>query len=108
LVEISLHRVAAEMPDNGRRAEADRVAGILEAPADVDIVAGGAVERVETAETEQDVAAKGHVAAGDMLGDVVAHQHMRRAAGRHGDGGGDEAVLGRREVRPAAGGEAGG
>src|SRR6185437_4593581 len=53
LVEISLHRVAAEMPDNGRRAEADRVAGILEAPADVDIVAGGAVERVETAETEQ-------------------------------------------------------
>src|SRR6185437_363421 len=32
LADIGFDRVAAEMPDHGRRAEADRVARILEAP----------------------------------------------------------------------------
>ena len=51
LIAIGFDRVAAEMPDDGRRAEADDIAGILEAPADVDIVAGGAIDRIEAAET---------------------------------------------------------
>src|SRR5258708_26633458 len=78
LVKIGLYRVAPEVPDDGGRAEADGVAGILEAPADVDVVAGRAIERIEAAEAEQHVALECHVAAGDMLGNVVAHQHMRR------------------------------
>ena len=53
LVEIGFDRVAAEMPDDGRRAEADGIAGILQAPADVDIVAGGAIDRIEAAEPQQ-------------------------------------------------------
>ena len=105
LVAIGFDRVAAEMPDDRRRAEADGMAGILKPPADVDIVAGGAVDRVEPAEAEQGLAAERHVAAGDVLGDLVAEQHMGRAARRHRDRGRDEAVLGRREIRSAAGAE---
>src|SRR5258707_5762562 len=45
---------------------------LLEAPADIDVVAGRAIERIETAEAEQDVALERHVATGDVLGDVVA------------------------------------
>ena len=105
LVDIGFDRVAAEMPDDRRRAEADRVAGILKPPADVDIVAGGAIDRVEPAEAEQGLAAERHVAAGDVLGHLVAEQHVGRAARRHRDRGRDEAVLGRREIRSAAGAE---
>ena len=38
------------MPNDRGGAEADGVARILEAPADIDIVAGGAVDRIEAAE----------------------------------------------------------
>src|SRR5260221_4128434 len=93
LAEIGLYRVAAEVPDDGSRAEADSVAGILKTPADVDVVAGGAIDRIEAAEAEQQIAPERHVAAGDMLGDVVAHQHVGRPAGRHSDPRRDEAVL---------------
>ncbi len=100
-----MHRVAAEMPDDGGRAETDRVTGILKPPAYVDIVAGRAVDRIEAAERHQYIAAERHVATGDVLGDLIADQHMGGSAGRHRDGGGNQAVLGRREIRPAAGRE---
>jgi len=90
------------MPDHRGRAEADGMPGILEAPADVDIIAGGAVDRVEAAEPQQNLAAERHVATGDMLGDLVAEQDMRRAARRHRDRGRNEALFGGWEIGPAA------
>src|SRR6185295_17007181 len=47
LPDIRLDRIAPEVPHHGRGAPADAVAEILQAPADVDVVPGGAVHRVE-------------------------------------------------------------
>src|SRR4029077_14839754 len=95
---ISGYCIAAEMPHHGGRAKADDIAGVLKAPADVDVVARGAIDWVETAEPDQRLAAEGHVAAGDVLRDFVAEQYMRRTAGCDGDDGRDERVLGRWKV----------
>ena len=103
LCAVSRHRISAEVPNNGSGAETDRVAGVLETPADVDIVAGGAIDGVKSAKLKQHVAPERHVAARDVLGDLVADQHMGRTTGGDRDGGGDQIVLGRREIRPAAG-----
>src|SRR6516165_1578944 len=46
-------RVAPVVPDHRRRAEADRPAAVLQPPADVDIVAGGAKARVEAADPDE-------------------------------------------------------
>ena len=102
---IGRHGVSAEMPDDCSGTEPDRVTRVLKPPADVDIVAGGAVDWIEPAELLQHVAAERHVAARDVLGDFVADQHMGRTAGRDRDGGRDQIVLGRREIRSAARGQ---
>ena len=105
LLEIGADGVAAEMPDDRRRAEPDRVAGVLKAPADVDVITSRAVDRVKAAERQQRVAAERHIAAGNVLGNLVADQDMRWPAGRHCHGRRHEAVLGRGKVGSAAGRE---
>ena len=50
LLPVRADRVAAVVPDHGRGAEAERPAALLEPPADVDVVAGGAELRVEAAD----------------------------------------------------------
>src|SRR5579884_3285846 len=105
LVDVGLRRVAAEMPDRRRRAEADDMAGVLKPPADIDVVAGRAIDRVEAAQPEQRVAAEGHVAAGDVLGDLVADQDVGRPPRRHRHGCRHQGVFRRRKIGPAASGE---
>src|SRR5260370_26521187 len=90
------------MPDDGGRAEADDIAGILKTPADVDIIAGRAIDRIEAAQPHQHLAAERHVAARDVLGDFVADQYMRRTTRRDGHRGVYEALLERRHIWGAA------
>src|SRR6267378_1927428 len=67
LLPISADRVAAVVPHHRCRAEADRPALVLQAPADVDIVAGRAKARVEAADRDQRLLAIRHIAAGNVL-----------------------------------------
>ena len=82
------------MPDQRRRREADLPAARLQPPAHVHIVAGAEVDRIEAADREQRVAAERHVAAGDVLGDAIVEQHVRRTAGRARDALRDRRVVG--------------
>jgi hypothetical protein len=81
--------------------EADPAAALLQPPAQVDVVAGGAVARIEAADRGERVAAKRHVAAGNVLGFAIGHEHVDRSAGRVGDALGDRPVAGGRDVGPA-------
>jgi hypothetical protein len=47
LLYVISHRIAAKMPNQRRRAEADLVAFVLKAPANIDIVACGAEDRIK-------------------------------------------------------------
>ena len=87
------------MPDERPRREGDQEPLVLEPPADVHVVAGLAELGIEPVDRLEDLAAEGHVAAGDMLGDLVAHQDVRRLprCGRHARG--QPPVFGR-QVRP--------
>ena len=67
LLEIGADRVSSEVPDDCDRAEADRIAGVLQAPAKIDVVAGGGIEDVEAADLLQHGLLEGHVAAGNVL-----------------------------------------
>src|SRR5204863_5382152 len=50
LLQVRLHGVAPVVPNGCRRAEADRVATVLETPADVHVVARRRVRRIEAAD----------------------------------------------------------
>jgi hypothetical protein len=81
--------------------EAERPALLLEPPADVDVVAGGAVLRIEAADGPESAAAESHVAARNVLGHLVAEQDVGGPAGRVRDALGDRSILGRHDVRTA-------
>src|SRR6202044_2693098 len=53
LADIGLHRVAPEMPDERGGTVADHMPRILQAPANVDIVARRPEDRVEAADAKQ-------------------------------------------------------
>ena len=73
----------------------------LQAPADVDVVAGDPEPLVEAADLLQRRLAEGHVAARHVLGLAVGDQDVDRPAGRGRDAFGDQAVVVGRDVRPA-------
>src|ERR1051326_5799661 len=85
LPQIGAWILAAMMPDEGTGGEDDPVAGLLEPPADVDVVAGGAVSGIEAVDRQQRLAAKRHVAARNVLGDLIAFEDVGRLARRRGD-----------------------
>ena len=85
--------------------EADDVALVLESPAHVHVVAGRPVGGVEAADAGQVFLAVGHVAARDVLGDLVGQKDVGRRAGRHGHAGGGAVVVGRGQVGAAHGHE---
>jgi hypothetical protein len=75
------------MPDDRRRSEGDDVAFLLQAPAEIDVVARLALIDIETADGLEGTPIKGHVKARDVLRDGVGKQHVARAAGRGRDTG---------------------
>jgi hypothetical protein len=89
------------VPDDGRGAEGDDVARLLEAPAEVHVVAGLAVIGIEAADEIERPAMECHVAAGDVLGHHVGEQHVARSARCGSDARLDPVLRRRRDVRPA-------
>src|SRR6478672_13305067 len=68
LSPVGSDRVAAMMPDRGRRTVAERSALLLQPPAYVDVIAGDGKLRIEAANRIERAPAKSHIAAGDMFG----------------------------------------
>src|SRR5205823_4085846 len=69
-------REAPMMPDDGRRTKRDDAAGLLQTPAKIDIVAGGVIFRIESANLFESPAIKRHVTAWNVLGDCVGKQNV--------------------------------
>ena len=103
LVKIASRRAAAVVPDHRAGCERDPVALVLEPPAKIDVVAGSSKLRVEPVDRFQDLAAKRHVAARDVLGRLVVDEHVRRLAGRRRHAGARSQPPAGRHVRPADG-----
>ncbi len=74
LFDIVANGVAAKMPYHGSRAKADLVSFILQSPAEIHIVAGGAKDRIKSIDRFQRFPPERHIAAGNMLGDFIIQQ----------------------------------
>ena len=101
LPDVRAYGIAAVVPDDRGRVEAQRPAAIAEAPANVDIVAGGSELRIESSDLPETSGAKRHVAARDVLGLPIRDEHVQRAARCVRDALCDRPVAGRRQVRPS-------
>ena len=101
LSPVRLHRWATMVPDDRRRAEADPVAPLEQAPADVHVVRRFLEDRVEPADFLQSALPERHVAARDVLGRSIVEHYLRRAARRSVDALRDPAVFRWHQVRPA-------
>src|SRR5262245_36858137 len=73
------------VPHGGRRAEGETEAGVLEPPADIDVIAGAGVHRIKAADAKEDVTAEGHVDPGDVLGLDVVLEDVGRVPRAEGD-----------------------
>src|SRR5262245_5148211 len=89
------------MPNKAGRTEPDFVTRLLQAPADVDVVACLAEYRVEASDFDERPFEKGHIAAGDMFRLTIREHYVRGPAWRSRDGGSNNRVIGRKQVRPA-------
>src|SRR5262245_2028194 len=101
LSPISSDRIAMMMPDERRGAEGQMPAALLQSPADVHVVTGLGVGRIEAPQLLERPTAKGHVTSGNVLGDRVVKEHVRRAAWTSRDALRNPAVVFRRDIRPA-------
>src|SRR6516225_1794060 len=81
LAQVGARVLPPVMPDESARRDGDPVARLLQAPADIDIVAGLAVLPIEAIDRFQRLPAKSHVAAGNMLGNLVALEDVHWLAG---------------------------
>ena len=87
------------MPDDGGRAEGDRVSGLLDAPAKIDVVTGLVIFGVEPTDVFEGPPIPGHVTTGNVFGHGVGEQDVARPAGRGGDAGLHPVLRRRRNVR---------
>lgn len=78
---------AAMVPDEGGSGEAEREAGVVESPAEVDVVACGLEDGIEAADLREGGLFDRKVAAGEVLGGgVIEHDVGGRAGGGGGEG----------------------
>src|ERR1051326_705158 len=70
------------MPDDRGWTKRDDIAGLLKAPAKIDIVAGFVVFGIETADIFESPPIKRHIATGDVLGNRVGEQDVTWSPGR--------------------------
>src|SRR5712664_37694 len=75
---------AAMMPDNRGWTKSDDAAGLLQAPAKIDIVARFMILGIETPDLLECPAIKRHVTPGNVLGHSVGEQNVTRSSGRGG------------------------
>jgi len=84
LFEVAGEGGAAAVPDEGGGGEGELPVGIEEAPAEIDIVAGGAELFAEAADALEGGAADGEVAAGEVFGAGVVEEDVGGGAGGGG------------------------
>src|SRR5215472_1678569 len=101
LLPIGADRITAVMPDHSRRAKANRPPPILQPPTQIDVISRRTKTRVEAVDREKRLSTKCHVAAGNVLGDLVREQDMERITRRRCDAFSDEPVAGWRQIGPA-------
>jgi len=82
LVPIGANGRTAMMPDHCAWMKAECPATLLQAPAEIHVVASDAKRWVETAHCFQSGATKSHVAAGQMFSNAVGNEHVRWIARR--------------------------
>src|SRR5205814_7483392 len=92
---------AAEMPNEGCRAETNFVACLLQPPANVGIITRLPEDRIEATSLNQSPFIKGHVAPWNMLSLTVGKHHMGRAARRSHDCSRDDGIFRWKQVRTA-------
>jgi hypothetical protein len=81
------------MPGHRARVKPERPAALLQAPAEIDVITRNAERRIETANCFQAVAAKGHVATGQMFGNAVSDEDVSGIAGRVINAMGNECII---------------
>src|SRR5205809_6853215 len=82
LLPVGAHRIPPAVPDHGGRAEAERPAPLLQPPAYVHVVTGGAKLRIEATDGLQTGLPERHVAAGDVLRLAIGQEHVHGTARR--------------------------
>src|SRR5262245_22840997 len=85
LTDVGATAGAVVMPDQGRRRESDLPSARLEPPAHVDVVACSDEGRIESADGHQRLAPEGAVAAGNVLGESIVDEDVRRPSRGSGD-----------------------
>src|SRR5262249_18012263 len=101
LSPIRSDRIAMVMPDERRGAESQMPAALLQSPADVHVVAGLGVSRIEAAHLFERPPAKGHIASRNVLGDRIVEGPVPRASGPRREPWPDPTAAFRRDVGPA-------
>src|SRR5262245_42937038 len=101
LAPVLRDRVAAVMPDERAGVETDLASARLQSPTHVNIVARGAVARVEAIDRCERCTLEGHVAPGDVLGLGIADQYMDWSARGAGNAVCNESIARGRDVRAA-------
>src|SRR5206468_1342953 len=89
------------MPDHCRRCEPELPSFLLNPPAEIDVIARDMKCRIKSADSFQRGSPERHVAAGNVLGDVVGEEDVNRSSRCVSDGVGNAAITWRRDVRPA-------
>src|SRR5919106_3009050 len=77
LFEVGFDGLAAMMPHDGGRTEANSVAAILQPPADIHIVPGGGIRRIKPPHLGERRLAECHVTTWDVLCGPIVEQNMR-------------------------------
>ena len=89
------------MPDDRGGVKCDNPPSLLNPPAEIDIIPGFAIFRIEAANAFERPAVKRHVTAGNMLGDGVCKQNMVWPARRRPNARLNPILCRRRDVRSA-------
>ena len=107
LAPVGFHARAAVVPDERRGRKPDAEPLGLQPPADIDVVAGAKVDRVEAVDRQQGVAAERHVAARHVLCDAVVEHDVTGSPGRARDTLRYPGIVLRHDVRAACAGDIG-
>src|SRR5262249_5977419 len=98
LLPIGANRITAMMPHHSRRAKANRPPPILQSPTQIHVISRGAKTGVEAVDREERLFTVHHVAARNVLGNLIREQDVERITRRRGDAFGDEPVAGWRQI----------
>ena len=89
------------VPDDRGGTKSDDAAGLLQAPAKIDIVARFMIFRVKATDLFEGPTIKCHVTAGNVFGDRVSQQNVTRSTGRSGHAGLNRVLRRRTDIRSA-------